>query len=138
MAGQPSVVRKPPEYLSAADQGWRRRLFVIIFEADTRGGQLFDIALLCLIVLSVATVMVDSVESIHVRWEGWLDALEWFFTLAFTLEYVLRLVCVRHPLRYARSTLGIIDLLAIAPTWLALFFPRAEVLIGVRVLRMLR
>jgi voltage-gated potassium channel len=138
MAGQPSVVRKPREYLSAADTGWRRRLFVVIFEADTRGGQLFDLALLCLIVLSVATVMLDSVEPIHVRWEGSLDALEWFFTLAFTLEYVLRLVCVRHPLRYARSTLGIIDLLAIAPTWLALFFPRAEVLIGVRVLRMLR
>jgi voltage-gated potassium channel len=138
MTSQPSVVREPPEYLSAADQGWRRRLFVIIFESDTRGGHLFDITLLWLIVLSVATVMVDSVEPIHLRWERSLDVLEWFFTLAFTLEYVLRLICVRHPLRYARSTLGIIDFLAIAPTWLALFFPRVEVLIGVRVLRMLR
>jgi voltage-gated potassium channel len=113
-------------------------MFVIIFEADTRAGRLFDIALLWLISLSVATVMLDSVAPVHAKWGRWLDALEWFFTLTFTLEYALRLICVQNPLRYARSALGIVDLLAIAPTWIALFFPGAEVLIGVRVLRMLR
>ena len=86
MARQPSAARQHRAYLSSADDGWHRRLFAIIFEADTRSTHLFDITLLWLIVLSVAKVMVDSVEPIHAAWERWLDAAEWFFTLAFTLE----------------------------------------------------
>ena len=74
----------------------------------------------------------------HQRHGAWLKALEWFFTLLFTVEYIARLLCVRHPLRYARSFFGIIDLLAILPTYLALFVPELHALIDVRVLRLLR
>jgi len=120
------------------ESGWRLRLYIIIFEADTRAGHLFDLALLLLILVSVVVVMLDSVDSINSRWGAWLSGLEWFFTAAFTVEYVLRLLCVRQPKRYALSVLGIVDLLAIAPTYLALFFPALHSLIDVRVLRMLR
>lgn len=125
-------------HLGAPSNGWRLRLFSIIFEADTRAGRLFDIALLLLILGSVTAVMLDSVAEIHARWGDLFAVCEWVFTALFTLEYALRLLCVRNPLRYARSALGIIDALAIAPTWLALLIPGVHVLIDVRVLRMLR
>jgi len=118
--------------------GWRLRAYTIIFEADTRAGRLFDLALLWLIVASVAVVMADSVASIHARWGPVLTVLEWGFTALFTLEYALRLACVRRPARYAGSAFGIIDLLSIAPTYLALLFPALQSLIDVRVLRLLR
>ncbi len=132
------VASKSSAFTAAADSGWRHRLFTIIFESDTPAGRLFDITLLWLIVLSVTVVMLDSVASIHAEWGALFGALEWLFTAVFTAEYVLRLLCVKQPWRYARSGLGIIDLVAIAPTWLALFFPELHVLIDVRVLRMLR
>lgn len=119
-------------------RGWRLTVYTIVFEADTRAGRLFDLLLVGAIVLSVAVVMLDSVASIHARWGGAFTVLEWGFTLLFTTEYLLRLACVRHPLRYARSAFGVIDLLAIAPTYLALVFPGLHALIDVRVLRLLR
>jgi len=118
--------------------GWRLGLYRVIFESDTRAGRNFDLALIWLIVTSVAVVMLDSFESLHARWGSALEALEWVFTVIFTVEYVARLSCVRRPLRYARSVLGIIDLLAVLPTWAALFFPGLHALINVRALRMLR
>jgi voltage-gated potassium channel len=118
--------------------GWRLRAYTIVFEADTRAGRLFDVVLLWLIVASLVVVMLDSVESIHARWGNLFMVLEWAFTLLFTAEYLLRLSCVRRPTRYARSAFGIIDLLAIAPTYLALLFPGLHALIDVRVLRLLR
>jgi voltage-gated potassium channel len=118
--------------------GWRLRIYTIVFEADSRAGRLFDLGLLWLIVSSVTVVMLDSVASMHQRWGGWFTALEWGFTALFTLEYGLRLVCVRYPLRYARSPFGVIDLLAIVPTYLALLAPGLHALIDVRVLRLLR
>jgi len=118
--------------------GWRLRTYTIVFEADTRAGRWFDLGLLWLIVASVAVVMLDSVASIHQRWGAWFTVLEWGFTALFTLEYLLRLTCVRHPLRYARSPFGMIDLLAIVPTYLALLAPGLHSLIDVRVLRLLR
>jgi voltage-gated potassium channel len=118
--------------------GWRLRAYTIIFEADTQEGRLFDVVLLWLIVTSVAVVMLDSVDSIHAQWGGWFTWLEWGFTALFTLEYGLRLACVRRPARYAGSPFGIIDLLSIAPTYLALLFPALHALIDVRVLRLLR
>lgn len=128
----------PPDADSRPDAGWRLRLYTVIFEADTRAGRAFDIALLALILTSVAVVMLDSVASIGARWGEQFTLLEWSFTALFSVEYILRLLCVRHPARYARSALGIIDLLAIAPTYLALFFPALGALIDVRVLRLLR
>lgn len=120
------------------ERGWRRELYNIIFESDTRAGRLFDIVLLVLIVTSVAVVMLDSVQSIAERHGRLFNVLEWLFTLLFTAEYVARLVCVRRPLRYATSFFGVVDLLAVLPTWLAIFFPELHALIDVRVLRMLR
>lgn len=120
------------------DRGWRLALYRIIFESDTRAGRIFDLVLVWLILGSVAVVMLDSFPALHMRWGLALDLLEWFFTLAFTLEYIARLSCVQRPWVYARSGLGIIDLLAVLPTWAALFVPGLHALIDVRVLRLLR
>ncbi|OIN90822.1 MAG: ion transporter [Comamonadaceae bacterium CG1_02_60_18] len=118
--------------------GWRLRLYTIIFEADTRAGRWFDQAVIGIILASVAVVMADSVQTVRQGWHVWLVAAEWFFTVIFTLEYAARLACVRHPLRYALSFFGIIDLLALLPTYLALLVPEVAVLIDVRILRLLR
>lgn len=118
--------------------GWRLRLYTVIFESHTRAGRAFDIALLTLILVSVVVVMLDSVATLNSRYNRLFDSLEWLFTAIFTVEYLLRLICVRQPRRYAGSFLGIIDLLAIVPTYLALFFPALAALLDVRILRMLR
>ena len=118
--------------------GWRLRLYTVIFEADTRAGRLFDQALIAIILLSIAVVMADSVQAIHQVHGRALNGLEWIFTLLFTAEYIARLLCVRRPLQYATSFFGIIDLVAVLPTYLALFFPELHALIDVRVLRLLR
>ena len=118
--------------------GWRLRLYTIIFEADTRGGRLFDQGLVLLIFCSIAAVMAGSVQAIAATHGRTFAMLEWFFTIAFTLEYLARLACVRHPWRYARSFYGVIDLLALLPTYLALLVPEVHALIDVRVLRLLR
>jgi voltage-gated potassium channel len=113
-------------------------LYTIVFEADTRAGRIFDLTLISLILASVGIVMIDSVEAIHARWGALFTVIEWFFTAIFTIEYVLRLTCVQRPRAYATSFLGVVDLLSVAPTYLALFFPGLQALIDVRVLRMLR
>jgi voltage-gated potassium channel len=118
--------------------GWRLALYHVIFESDTRGGRIFDLWLLVLIVSSVIVVMLDSVDAIGGRHREAFNRIELAFTLIFTLEYVLRLCSVRRPLRYATSFFGIVDLLAIMPTYLVLFFPEAAALINIRVLRLLR
>ncbi|MCY7388086.1 MAG: ion transporter [Burkholderiales bacterium] len=118
--------------------GWRLRLYTIIFEADTRAGRAFDVTLIWIILASLAVVTLDSIASIHNRHRVLLTALEWGFTLLFTVEYLLRLACVRHPWRYATSFYGVIDLLAVLPTYLAILLPELHSLIDVRVLRLLR
>lgn len=118
--------------------GWRLRLYTIIFEADTRAGRLFDLWLIVFILASIVVVMMDSVQMLASRYHQLFFSLEWFFTAVFTLEYLARLACVRHPWRYATSFYGIIDLLALLPTYLALLVPEAHALIDVRVLRLLR
>jgi voltage-gated potassium channel len=118
--------------------GWRRRAFTIIFESDTPAGKAFDIALLIAILVSVVVVMLDSVGSIASRHGTLFQVLEWGFTLLFTAEYLARLACVERPGRYARSFFGIVDLLSVAPTYLAFFFPELHAFIDIRLLRMLR
>lgn len=124
--------------LGRPNGGWRLRLYIIIFESDTPAGLAFDLALLILILISVIVVMLDSVASLNERYSHLFNILEWTFTSLFTAEYLLRLACVRHPRRYAGSFFGIIDLVAILPSYLALFFPALTALIDVRILRMLR
>ena len=116
----------------------RARLHEIIFEADTRAGRVFDLALIWLILLSVATVVLESVRSVRAQYGNLLYSLEWLFTFLFTVEYVLRLASVRRPLRYARSFFGIVDLLAIIPTYLSVLLPGSQYLLVIRILRLLR
>jgi voltage-gated potassium channel len=99
---------------------------------------MFDVVVIAAILLSVAAVMADSVESIATRHGRALDFLEWMFTILFTIEYIARLLSVERPLRYATSFFGIVDLIAVLPTYLAVVFPEAQVLIDVRILRLLR
>lgn len=116
----------------------REKIYRIIFESDTPAGKAFDLALIFFILLSVALVMLDSVPNIHDRWGVWLLGAELLITTLFTFEYVLRLYSARRPLRYARSFFGIVDLLAIIPTYASLFAPGLHFLATVRVLRVLR
>jgi voltage-gated potassium channel len=117
---------------------WRHQLHEVIFEADTPVGKLFDVILIWSIVLSVAVVLLDSVATVRARYGEILYAIEWFFTLLFTIEYILRLISVRQPLRYATSFFGLVDLLAILPTYISLFVPGSRYLLTIRVLRLLR
>lgn len=119
--------------------GWRDSLYVIIFEADTRAGQVFDIALLIAILLSIAVISLETVESINEKWSTQLLFTEWVLTGLFTAEYVARLISVRNPLRYMFSFFGIIDLLACMPLYLtALVGFESKSLSIVRSVRLLR
>ena len=117
---------------------WRDRIHAVIFEAETPSGKAFDVALLVCIIASVVAVLLESVDEIRTRFGHVLLAIEWCFTLLFTVEYVLRLVCVRRPARYALSFFGIVDLAAIVPTYLSLFVTGTHSLIVVRAFRLLR
>ena len=136
-AAQRAAMRhaKAPE---PASLPWRHRLHTIIFEADTPAGRAFDIGLIICIVASVIVVLLDSVASVRVRYHGLLYALEWTFTIDFSIEYVLRLLAVRKPAGYAFSFFGVVDLLSVAPTWISLFLPGAEYLMTLRIVRLLR
>ncbi|MEO7549100.1 MAG: ion transporter [Ramlibacter sp.] len=118
--------------------GWRLRLYQVIFESDTPAGRTFDKAIIAAILVSVAVVIADSVQGWHVRHRTVFIVIEWFFTALFTFEYIARLCSVDRPLRYALSFFGIVDLLAVLPTYLALVFPELHALIDVRILRLLR
>ena len=117
---------------------WRAKLHEVIFEADTYAGRAFDIALIACICLSVLAVMLDSVASLHARWGDELLMVEWVFTILFTIEYVLRLLAVRRPLRYVLSFYGVVDLLAILPTYASVILPGSQYLLVIRILRVLR
>jgi voltage-gated potassium channel len=117
---------------------WRVRLHEIIFEADTPAGKAFDIVLILSIVLSVGAVFLESVHRIEQSYGVLLRTIEWFFTILFTIEYILRLVCVTRPLAYTRSFFGVVDLLAILPTYLSLIVPGSHYLLVIRTLRVLR
>lgn len=134
------AVPPSPEAVSfgVPPSGWRRRAFIVIFESDTRPGQLFDVALLVTIVASVLVVMLDSLAGLHAGHRRTFALAEWAFTALFTVEYVARLACVQRPLRYATSFFGIVDLLSVLPTYLAFLFPELQAFMDVRLLRLLR
>ena len=117
---------------------WRYRLHEIVFEADTPAGKIFDVVLLAAIVASVVVVMLDSVAEISRVYGTQLVVLEWFFTLLFTVEYVARLASVGRPSHYALSFFGVVDLLAIIPTYLSLVLAGTQSLVVIRILRLLR
>ena len=116
----------------------RAELHEIIFEAETPAGKAFDLALLVAIVLSVVAVSLESVAWVRELYGGPLRVVEWIFTALFTVEYVLRLLSVGRPLRYATSFFGIVDLMAIVPTYASLLVAGTQSLIVIRALRLLR
>ena len=116
----------------------REQLKTIIFGTDTLPGKLFDLVLIFTIIISIISVLIDSVEYYHQKYGNILKIAEWILTIIFTLEYSMRIYCIRRPLSYMYSFYGVIDLLAILPTYLSVLIPGAEVLIVIRVLRVLR
>ena len=122
---------------TAEQPAWKHSLYTIIFESDTPAGKSFDVALLIAIGLSVTVVMLESVKSIQTAHGNLLRTLEWIFTVLFTVEYIARLLCVRRPWHYVRSFYGIIDLVAILPSYINLFTSANYVMV-IRVLRLLR
>lgn len=117
---------------------WRHRLHEIIYESNTAAGKAFDVTLLFLIFASILVVMFDSIDRWRILYGDIFYIMEWVFTIFFTLEYILRLVSIKNPLRYVFSFLGIIDLLAIIPGYLSIFFFGAQSLLVFRALRLLR
>jgi len=117
---------------------FRERIHEVIFEADTPAGKVFDVALLIAILLSVIIVMLETTKSVSFRYGDSLYIIEWILTIFFTIEYGLRLYCVKKPVKYATSFFGVVDLLAILPTYLSLFFFGAQSLLVIRALRLLR
>lgn len=116
----------------------KQKLYNIIFKTDTPAGKWFDIILIISILSSLTVGMLDSVSSINKTWGNLLYQLEWFFTLLFTLEYGLRLYAAPKPFHYARSFYGLIDIMAILPTYFSVIFPGLYHLSAIRVLRVLR
>lgn len=129
---------KPEAKGTRVPASWRLWLHEVIFEADTPAGKAFDLLLIIVIMLSVVIVMLDSVSTIHDRHGRALYVAEWFFTLAFTIEYIARLLSLKQPARYARSFYGIVDLVSILPTYISLLIPGSQYLMVIRTLRLLR
>ena len=124
--------------ISPHPTGWRAEIYRVVFETDTPGGKCFDIGLLVAILVSIVTVSMETVETIGGGARKTLIAAEWCFTVLFTVEYILRLLSVRRPMRYARSFFGMIDLLSFLPTYLSLLAPGTQLLVVLRSMRLLR
>ena len=134
-----SVIKERDAHLQpAALSGWRKRAFDIVFGNDTPIGRAFDSALMVAIVASVLATMLDSVGAIHARYGTALRLAEWGFTLLFGAEYLLRLLILQRPWRYALSFYGLVDLIAVLPSIISLVLTGSEQLIGIRALRILR
>ena len=117
---------------------WRTKIYEIIFEADTPSGKLFDVLLIVAILLSVTVVFLESIEVLKNEYGRIFYALEWGFTILFTVEYLLRIICVNKPWKYIFSFYGTIDFLSIAPTYLSLIVVGSQYLLAIRILRLLR
>jgi voltage-gated potassium channel len=124
--------------LNRPNTRWRRRLHGVIFEADTPAGKAFDVVLIWSIVCSVAAAVLESVSSIRAAYGGVLYGVEWCFTILFTVEYGLRLLSLTQPRRYMTSFFGVVDVLAVVPTYLSVVLPGSQYFLTVRILRLLR
>ncbi|MEO8932855.1 MAG: ion transporter [Xanthomarina sp.] len=120
------------------DISWKEKLYIIIYEADTPAGKLFDLVLIVTILASITLVMLESVKDIDTRFHVALNISEWVITILFSLEYIARIVTVKRPLKYITSFYGIIDLLSTLPKFISLIFPGTQVLVALRALRLLR
>lgn len=124
--------------MNTANENIKERLFRIIFGTNTPAGKNFDLFLIAVILLSVTAVILDSISSVRIKYGATLLTIEWFFTILFTLEYLVRIYCSPNPKAYASSFYGIVDLIAILPSYIALIFPAANLLLVIRLLRVLR
>ena len=116
----------------------RNRIHLLIEGTDTRLGKLFDIVLLIAILASVGVVMLDSVLYMRLQYGTIFRYAEWFFTILFTIEYILRLFSAPNRFRYTFSFFGIVDLLSVLPSYLSLIFGGVQYLLVIRILRILR
>jgi voltage-gated potassium channel len=119
-------------------RNWRSYLYEIIFGTDTPAGKSFDVVLIWSILFSVVIVILESVHSIRSVYGDILYGIEWFFTILFTIEYILRLISVNRRMVYATSFFGLVDLLSILPTYLSIFIPGSQSFLVIRILRLLR
>ena len=117
---------------------WRKRIHEIIYEVDTKAGKNFDILLLITIIISVILVVLESVETINLKYSVFLNLCEWVITILFSLEYIMRIICVKKPLKYIFSFYGIIDLLSTIPKYLSLFIVGTQPIATLRALRLMR
>ncbi len=117
---------------------WKNRLHEIIYEADTKGGKIFDAVLLIAILASILLVMLESVESINNKYHTFLNISEWIITILFSIEYILRLISIKRVSSYIFSFYGIIDLLSTLPKYLSIIFVGTHSLVALRALRLLR
>lgn len=120
------------------EKSLRQKVAHIIFEADTPAGKLFDVVIIACIVASVLAVVLESISSVRATWGEELRKVEWAFTVLFTIEYVVRLITARRAWAYAKSFYGVVDFLALLPTWTSALIPGGQYLIAVRSLRVLR
>lgn len=116
----------------------REELYEIIFKSDTVKGKMFDVGLIITIIISLIIIMLDSVASLKSLYGKWFIVLEWWFTIIFTIEYILRIYSSKDRKKYIFSFFGIIDLLSIAPSYLGIFFPEILYLISIRAVRIIR
>jgi voltage-gated potassium channel len=128
----------PTDSDQPAESRWRHRLYEIVFEAETPAGRAFDISLISLIVVSVLIVFLESIKSFRESYGTELTIAEWVITILFSIELLLRLVAVKRPLRYVFSFYGMVDIIAILPTYLSLLVAGTQYLMVVRILRLLR
>jgi len=124
--------------MGAGNSNLKFRIHQVIFESDTLAGKGFDVTLLIMILSSVVVVVIETIPAIHENYLRQFMMLEWTFTIVFTFEYILRIYCVKKPAAYVFSFFGIIDLLALLPTYLSLIFVGSQYLLVIRMLRFLR
>jgi voltage-gated potassium channel len=127
-----------PEAANAKDNSFRRHLFIVIFGTTTKAGKLFDVTLLVLILVSVAAVMLETVDFIDQNYHATLRVIEWIVTVFFTLEYAARIWVVKKPRIYIFSFFGLVDLLSILPTYLSIILVGSQSFAILRALRLLR
>lgn len=117
---------------------WQSKLHEIIYEADTPAGKLFDVVLLIAILASILLVMLESIRSFDDKYHFYLNVFEWIITILFTIEYILRIISVKKPIKYVTSFYGVIDLLSTIPKYLSIIFVGTNALVALRALRLLR
>jgi voltage-gated potassium channel len=120
------------------EQGWKFKLHEIIYGTHTPAGKLFDIALLVVILYSVIIVMLESIPRYDVKYHTYLDISEWVVTILFTIEYILRIICIKKPKKYIFSFFGVIDFLSTIPKYLSFIVGGSQYFTAFRALRLLR